>query len=111
MIKYFVYRQNNSNGEFHINENVTEYVILSAQNACQADVLLQSLGGYFEGVSLRVDCLCCGDRWTRAIEDSALRFPCARFERAFYSVSEFAVYLAKHAVGQRALQYGFMTMV
>ena len=32
----------------------------------EADVVAESIGIYFDGVSAGKDCACCGDRWTRA---------------------------------------------
>ena len=32
----------------------------------EADVVAESIGIYFDGVSAGKDCACCGDRWYRA---------------------------------------------
>lgn len=110
MIKYFVYRQNNSNGEFHINENVTEYVILSAQNACQADVLLQSLVATLKEYlsELTASAVGIGGLGQLRIVRSGSHVRALSVRSILYLNMQFI--LRSMLSGQRALQYGFMTM-
>ena len=60
--KFFEYNQNNSGGEFVLDETrgITHYVIIEALNSGQADSLAEEIGLYFDGEG---DCPCCGDRW------------------------------------------------
>lgn len=62
---YFTYSQNNSGGSFDYDpqRGISEYVIVEANAATEADVLAESIGLYFDGDG---DCECCGDRWSNA---------------------------------------------
>lgn len=64
--KWFTFNQNNSGGSFHVDENVSEYVIIQAENADQANRLAEKVGLYFDGVG---DCDCCGRRWHEVYDD------------------------------------------
>jgi len=66
MTLYYTYSQNNSGGYFDSDENVSEYVIIEADNAEQANERAQEIGLYFDGAG---DCPCCGDRWTEQWDD------------------------------------------
>jgi hypothetical protein len=63
--KFYTFCQNNSGGHFDESETqgLAGYVIIEAKNAKQANNLAKKKGIYFYGVSLGVDCECCGDRW------------------------------------------------
>lgn len=70
--KWFVYRQTNSGGRFVINEKngIGHVVCIEAINADDANFrALGNIGLYFDGVDKRIDCDCCGDRWT-TVDDS-----------------------------------------
>lgn len=57
----YCYSQNNSFGEFK-----GEYtrIFIEAENIEKADSAAQIyFGVYFGGVSMGIDCPCCGDRW------------------------------------------------
>ena len=59
-MKYYVYRQNNSGGQY-IGPKV---VIVQAENETKANGLATGIGPvYFDGVANGIDCDCCGDRW------------------------------------------------
>lgn len=60
---FYTFMQNNSGGYFRINDRVTLYVIVEANNKDQANSLAESLGIYFDGCDDGFDCPCCGDRW------------------------------------------------
>jgi hypothetical protein len=61
---FYTYDQNNSGGVFDVNEWVTKFVIVEADNAADADKRAQDIVGiYFNGVDDGIDCPCCGDRW------------------------------------------------
>ena len=53
-----------------MNENLGHYVIIEARNAVEANSIALTLGIYFDGVSKRIDCPCCGDRWKHADDSS-----------------------------------------
>lgn len=60
---YFHFTQNNSGGWFDLTDELTHHVIIEANTPEQANDILVSLGGYFDGCHFGVDCDCCGDRW------------------------------------------------
>ncbi len=64
---YYRYTQNNSNGCFV----GAQYVIVDAATAERAEVLALGAGVYFDGVEAGRDCPCCGDRWTRYVDEYA----------------------------------------
>lgn len=65
---FFDYRQNNSGGEFDVDEKagISVTVIVEADNAEDADSRAKKIGLYFDGAG---DCPCCGDRWYEAYGD------------------------------------------
>ena len=86
MKKKFVYTQNNSGGVYTYPEwtgpsdlgGVFAYwdwqdqpvdVWVLAESIHEADELVQKYAGvYFQGISLGLDCECCGDRWYKGDE-------------------------------------------
>lgn len=62
---FFTFNQNNSGGSFHLDkdEGISQYVIIEADSARQANSIAMEIGLYFDGVSKGHDCECCGDRW------------------------------------------------
>jgi hypothetical protein len=67
-MKFYTYRQNNSGGEFLVDEKVAHTVIVEAPDALSANARAQAVGVYFDGCETGPDCSCCGDRWSRAYE-------------------------------------------
>ena len=65
----YVYRQNNTRGEFLVNDKVGKHVIIEADNMESANVKAVSIGIYFDGVMKYLDCGCCGDRWRKRPEE------------------------------------------
>lgn len=62
--KLFRFRQNNSGGNFIVNDTVDVNVVIEAESADQAnEIATRYLGIYFNGVDNERDCSCCGDRW------------------------------------------------
>lgn len=61
-MKFFHFHQNNS---FGVDKGPAIDVIVEAVNASHANFLAQSVGVYFDGCEKGLDCLCCGDRWSR----------------------------------------------
>jgi hypothetical protein len=64
--KFFMYSQNNSGGNFIVNDEVTHFMIFEAHSPEEADVLAEKHGVYFDGCDSGIDCSCCGDRWSRS---------------------------------------------
>lgn len=75
---FFAFRQNNSGGSFVVDDKVTQFVIIEAKDAKQANSIAESIGIYFDGCEKDIDCSCCGDRWYRtsdyAAEDKPLLY-------------------------------------
>ena len=67
---FYQFRQNNSFGEFIENDNVTHTVIIEAVNADVANrIAVETVGIYFNGCAIGIDCSCCGDRWDAVWSD------------------------------------------
>ena len=62
---FFHYWQNNSGGEFQVNDKVCQHVVVEADDPRHANDRARDIGLYFDGVSRHIDCECCGDRWRR----------------------------------------------
>jgi hypothetical protein len=62
---YFLYRQNNSGGDYDIDlkKGLNINVIVEADSEMEADAKACDVGIYFDGVANGTDCECCGDRW------------------------------------------------
>lgn len=69
-MNFFHFRQNNSGGSFHCDENagIAINVIIEANDAADANERAEKIGLYFNGVSNGHDCECCGDRWSNQWE-------------------------------------------
>ncbi len=59
---YYEFSQNNSGGQW--DETLPKCLYVKADNEKKALLKAFKLGVYFDGVSLGIDCDCCGDRWT-----------------------------------------------
>ena len=59
--RVYVYRQNNSGGYI---TKPAKFIIVEAENEPAALDKAKEAGLYLDGVSLGVDCSCCGDRWS-----------------------------------------------
>lgn len=64
-MSFYEYNQNNSGGSFVFDRarGITQYVIIEAEDADQADIRAEEIGLYFNGCDDGIDCSCCGDRW------------------------------------------------
>ena len=71
-MKFFKYSQNNSGGNFHVDDKICHNVIIEAESASEADDIAESLGCYFDGCSTGRDCSCCGDRWSKQWNDDGI---------------------------------------
>jgi hypothetical protein len=65
MAEFYAFHQNNSGGNFVINDKVANYVIVEATGVLDAQYRAENIGLYFDGVENGLDCSCCGDRWSR----------------------------------------------
>ena len=63
-MSFYTFSQNNSGGDFIVDDDVAEYVIIEADNGNEALNIAENVGLYFNGVSEGIDCSCCGDRWS-----------------------------------------------
>lgn len=61
--KFYLFRQNNTGGNYHRDENLGKYVLIEAPSANVANDRGVGLGIYFNGCVDGRDCECCGDRW------------------------------------------------
>jgi hypothetical protein len=66
---FYKYHQNNSGGEFVVDEYLAEWVYIQAKSADEANEIAEAIGIYFDGVRSGRDCPCCGDRWWPVDED------------------------------------------
>ncbi|WP_327379427.1 DUF7296 family protein [Streptomyces sp. NBC_01212] len=60
---FFTFSQNNSGGGFDFDEarGISEYVVVEADDADEANYRAERIGLYFDGDG---DCSCCGNRWS-----------------------------------------------
>ena len=72
---FYTFSQNNSGGYFIINKYLSQYVIIEANSADEANSKAKGIGVYFNGVEEGTDCDCCGDRWIEVYEGSACDTP------------------------------------
>ena len=61
--RFWHFRQNNSGGQWDVDDKVGHHVFVEAENEEQVKGLARKLGIYFDGCSTGRDCSCCGDRW------------------------------------------------
>jgi hypothetical protein len=74
-MKFFEFKQNNSGGHFDQDDQLTNRVIIEAEDANEASQIAESLGMYWNGVDCGMDCECCGDRWYQPWSDDGITFP------------------------------------
>jgi cytochrome c oxidase assembly protein Cox11 len=91
-MKFYEFEQNNSGGTYVIDDKVNHIVFIEAASNVNADSIAEDLGVYFNGCDDKIDCYCCGDRWSSGEE---LKFP-IKFHKdlKFNNVIEYAQYLA-----------------
>lgn len=75
--KFYSFSQNNSGGSFSNSDakGISEYVIIEALNAENANNRAEEIGIYFDGCDYGTDCDCCGDRWYIASESDGNEVP------------------------------------
>ena len=75
--KFYTFDQNNSGGSFINSDSkgISEYVIIEAKNAKEANNKAENIGIYFDGCSNGNDCSCCGDRWYETCEGDGYENP------------------------------------
>lgn len=62
-LRWYSFRQNNSDGRFYYDDNLGIEVFIQATSADEANSRAENLGIYFNGCDEGRDCPCCGDRW------------------------------------------------
>lgn len=92
-LKWYRFHQNNSGGSFTRDNMVTKDVIIQAHSSNEANILAEEIGIYFNGCDKRMDCNCCGDRWSRAYENEGTEKPEIYGEEIEYSGSKESVKL------------------
>jgi hypothetical protein len=68
MKKFYTFSQSNPGGYFIKNDKISEYVIIQAESAKEANDIAEDIGIYFDGIRKKIDCSCCNDRWYRVTE-------------------------------------------
>ena len=68
MKKFYTFSQSNPGGYFIKNDKISEYVIIQAESADEANDIANDVGIYFDGIRKKIDCSCCNDRWYRVNE-------------------------------------------
>lgn len=63
-LQLYEFNQNNSGGSFTVDKKLCHRVVIEAYSYDEAREKAEDLGIYFDGVSLGLDCSCCGDRWS-----------------------------------------------
>jgi hypothetical protein len=66
MTKFYEFSQNNSGGDFVVDDKVCHRLFIEADSVHEANEIAEQLGCYWNGVSKGYDCECCGDRWSTA---------------------------------------------
>lgn len=72
---FYTFSQNNSGGDFDIDDKVAEWVIIEADSADEANDIAEGVGIYFDGCENGYDCDCCGDRWYRQYDYEGTETP------------------------------------
>ncbi len=67
---FYTFQQNNSGGQWDIDQNVSHITIIEAASIESALDKATDIGIYFDGVYNERDCPCCGDRWSRWPEET-----------------------------------------
>lgn len=62
-MKFYLFDQNNSGGNFTVDNELSSIVFIEAENAEEANSIAEAIGIYFDGCMKGIDCSCCGDRW------------------------------------------------
>ena len=86
--KFFTYHQNGSGGHWDHDTQVSQVVIIEAENAEAADRIAMDVGIYFNGVDDDIDCDCCGDRWYPAGQNEATDTPIANINTVNWTTTQ-----------------------
>ncbi len=100
--KFYRFRQNNSGGSFKIDKKkgIGTNVFIEASSYEDANERAEEIGLYFYGCDKGVDCNCCGDRWSKAYNNTANDYDVFDSKEDFinkdyYSKDNFIHYLNK----------------
>lgn len=69
-LKWYEFTQNNSGGYFEVDENVCHRMLIEASSFDEVLEKAESLRCYWNGVSVGIDCPCCGDRYSHYWEET-----------------------------------------
>lgn len=72
---FYTFNQNNSGGDFEVNDLVAQYVVIEANDIDHASEIAEGIGIYFDGCDKGIDCPCCGDRWYLPWTDTGTNEP------------------------------------
>lgn len=74
---FYTFIQNNTRGVMEVDpaSGISEYVIIEASSADDANKRAVDIGIYFYGVKEGKDCACCGDRWHKTNEQCGTTSP------------------------------------
>lgn len=66
-LKFYTFYQNDVKGKHTLSPSmgISPVVIIEAYGKEDANKRAENIGIYFDGVRKKVDCKCCGDRWSR----------------------------------------------
>jgi hypothetical protein len=101
MMPFYTFYQNNSGGNFTVNNTVAEYVIIEAEDSNDANNKAEEIGIYFDGVIAEIDCDCCGDRWYRQYREEGTKNP----EIYGKSVREWMLSKKRHHLRNQVIVY------
>jgi len=68
---FYHFRQNNSGGNFIFDatRGLSVHVIVEGDGIDEVNFRANKIGLYFDGCDYGIDCDCCGDRWSRPIDE------------------------------------------
>lgn len=73
---FYSFRQNNTKGVFQFKEDAfSVFTLIEADTRKDAVQKAETLGIYFDGRDKGLDCICCGDRWSKPSELDTNTFP------------------------------------
>lgn len=72
---FYTFIQNNTDGEFIRDDSVSNFVIIEAESAKDANIFAEGIGIYFSGVKSGKDRGYCGDRWVKVHENDGTDTP------------------------------------
>lgn len=93
---FYRFNQNNTGGEFDVDDKLCGALYIEAMNAIQANAIAVELGVYFYGCDAGIDCPCCGDRWDKASEYDAVdlkKLSDSYYNKEFTTIEDYVQYI------------------